>query len=274
MFEYMHTMLNGLKAWITEEVNKLLSKIDNDIAALRKTLDEASSNFVINATPTSDRQSATLDKTFAQIQEAINAGKTPIVLLNNIAYLQIVNVDTEYIAFSGASGDDRGAYFATLYVYPDQEPQLSNVFSLVLNTDDTMPQVSMESEPTLSMQIATKQYVDNSVAGSGGVTTLHINVTAINDETMEATFTADKTPDEMQQASVNGPVWCVITFAAGLMGGGPVSFGVPPAWRWGDPAFGELVDLVHSDAGHNNVSYAICAAGSDRWVFDVIQFMG
>lgn len=28
MFEYMHTVLNGLKAWVTGEVNKLLSKID------------------------------------------------------------------------------------------------------------------------------------------------------------------------------------------------------------------------------------------------------
>lgn len=273
MLEYMRTVLNGLKAWVTGEVNKLLSKIDNDIAALRKTLDEASSNFVINATTTSDRESATLDKTFAQIQEAINAGKNPIVLLNNRAYLRIADVDTEYIAFSGASGDDRGASFDKLYVYPDQEPQLSNVFSLVLNTDDTMPQVSMESEPTLSMQIATKQYVDNSVAGSGGVTTLHINVTAVNSETMEATFTADKTPEEMQQASVNGPVWCVVTFAAGLMEGGSVSFGVPPAWYGGAPAFGGLVELIHSDAGDNDVGYVIrAAAGFDGWVFDIRQF--
>ena len=78
MLEYMHTVLNGLKAWVTGEVNKLLSKIDNDIAALRKTLDEKSSNFVINATSTPDRESAMLDKTFAQIQEAKNAGKTPL----------------------------------------------------------------------------------------------------------------------------------------------------------------------------------------------------
>lgn len=272
MFEYMHTMLNGLKAWITGEVNKLLSKIDNDIAALRKTLDEASSNFVINAAYGPD--GVGLDKTFEQIKEAINVGKTPIVLLNNRAYLRIVGVNTEYIAFSSASGDDRGASFATLYVYPDQEPQLSNVFSVVLNTNDTMPQVSMESEPTLSMQIATKQYVDNSVAGSGGVTTLHINVTAVNSETMEATFTADKTPEEMQQASVNGPVWCVVTFAAGLMGGGSVSFGVPPAWYGGAPAFGGLVEHIHSDAGNNNVGYAIRAAGSGSWVFDIRQFGG
>lgn len=274
MFEYMRTVLNGLKAWVIGEVNKLLSKIDNDIAALRKTLDEASSNFVINA-HTSDWESATLDKTFAQIQEAINAGKNPIVLLNNRAYLPIVNVDIDYIAFSSASSDGRGAYFATLYVYPDQEPQLSSVFSVVLNTDKTMPQVSMESEPTLSMQIATKQYVDNSVAGAGGVTTLHINVTAVNSETMEATFTSDKTPAEMQQAAVNGPVWCVVTFAAGLMAGEAISLGVPPAWYGGAPAFGGLVEHIHSDAGNNDVGYAIrAAAGSDSWVFDIRQFGG
>ena len=129
---------------------------------------DAAGEFVIHATPTSDRKSATLDKTFAQIQEAINAGKTPIVLMNNRAYLPIANVDTDYIAFSGASGDDRGAYFATLYVYPSQDPQLSNVFSVVLNTDETMPQVSMESDPTDDMEIATKKYVDDALDGKAG----------------------------------------------------------------------------------------------------------
>ena len=37
----------------------------------------------------------------------------------------------------------------------------------------------------------------------GGVTTLHINVTSINAETMEATFTADKTPTEMQHHQIS-----------------------------------------------------------------------
>ena len=69
MLEYMRTVLNGLKAWVTGEVNKLLSKIDNDIAALRKTLDEVSSNFVINAAYGPD--GVGLDKTFEQIKEAI-----------------------------------------------------------------------------------------------------------------------------------------------------------------------------------------------------------
>lgn len=161
MLEYMRTVLNGLKAWVTGEVNKLLSKIDNDIAALRKTLDEASSDFVINATITSDSESAKLDKTFAQIQEAINAGKNPIVLMNNRAYLQILEVNTEYISFSFASGDKSEAYFCTLYVYPDQEPQIDYVYSVGLNPDRTMPQLDMDADPTWPMEIATKKYVDD-----------------------------------------------------------------------------------------------------------------
>lgn len=270
MLEYMRTVLNGLKAWVTGEVNKLLSKIDNDIAALRKTLDEASSDFVINATITSDSESATLDKTFAQIQEAINAGKNPIVLMNNRAYLQISNVDTGYIAFSGASYDKSGAYFSTLYVYPDQESQLDCGYSVGLNPDNTMPQLDMDADPTSPMEIATKKYVDEH---AGGATTLHINVTAVNRETMEATFTADKTPAEMKQASDNGPVWCVVTFAAGIMGEEALSTGVPPAWYGGAPAFGGLVAHIHSDAGNNDINYAIrAAAGSDSWVFDINQF--
>lgn len=164
MFDYMHTVLNGLKAWVTGEVNKLLSKIDNDIAALRKTLDTTGSDFVVNATSTSDRESATLDKTFAQIQEAINAGKIPIVLMNNRVYLQILDVNTDIIVFSYAMGDDRGASFVTLYVYPEQEPQLSFVNSVVLNSDNTMPQVEMDYDPTEDMNIATKKYVDDALA--------------------------------------------------------------------------------------------------------------
>lgn len=272
MLEYMRTVLNGLKAWVTGEVNKLLSKIDNDIAALRKTLDEASSNFVINATTTSDRESATLDKTFAQIQEAINAGKNPIVLMNNRAYLPISGIDTDYIAFSYAAGDRGVVSFTALYVYPDQEPQLDYVYSVGLNPDKTMPQLVMDANPTKAMQIATKKYVDEH---AGGVTTLHINVTAVNTETMEATFTADKTPAEMNQAFVNGPTWCVVTFEAGIFGEESISMGVPPAWYGDRAAFGETVSIVHNDSDiYTTYSYAVSPGASDSWIFDVNQFLG
>ena len=112
--------------------------------------------------------------------------------------------------------------------------------------------------------------------GGGGVeiTTLHINVTAVNKETMEATFTADKTPLEMQQASTIGPTWCVVTIAAGLMGEEAVSIGVPPAWYAGNVAFGSLTANTHNDNGNNKTGYVVRSVGSDRWVFDATQLGG
>ena len=44
MFEYMHTVLNGLKAYVTGEVNKLLSKIDAVGAAASKAFNAATKN--------------------------------------------------------------------------------------------------------------------------------------------------------------------------------------------------------------------------------------
>ena len=128
----------------------------------RKNID-AAGEFVINGTLTRD-MTVTLDKTFEQINEAINVGKTPIVLLNNRNYLPIVSVDTDYIVFSSSSGDDKEISFFTLYVYPSQNPQFNYVFSVVLNPDKTMPQVSMDSDPAEAMQIATKKYVDDKIS--------------------------------------------------------------------------------------------------------------
>ena len=82
------------------------------------------------------------------------------------------------------------------------------------------------------------QPVLNVVGGGGGdsgVTTLHIYVSAIDRETHNHPFTADKTPTEM---FVTTPTWCVITFAAGVFGENEASFGVPPAWGSGWPTFG------------------------------------
>lgn len=44
MFEYMCTILNGLKAWVTGEVNKLLSKIDAVGAAASRAFNAATKN--------------------------------------------------------------------------------------------------------------------------------------------------------------------------------------------------------------------------------------
>ena len=111
--------------------------------------------------------------------------------------------------------------------------------------------------------------------GSGGVTTLHINVTAINRETMQATFTADKTPAEMQQASVNGPIWCVATFAAGVMSGEALSLGIPPAWKGiNTVAFGSQTLPVHDQDGENDVALLVSGTSVDGWTIDLTALAG
>lgn len=131
--------------------------------------------------------------------------------------------------------------------------------------------------PITRMEKFLKQYGGSGGSGGGvggAITTLHINVTAVNLETMEATFTADKTPLEMQQASINGPIWCVVTIADGLIAEEAVSIGVPPAWRGGQPAFGGLTNLAHNEDGNNTFSYVVRKETNDRWIFDITKFVG
>ena len=132
--------------------------------------------------------------------------------------------------------------------------------------------------PITRMEMFLKQFGGGgggSVPAAGGVTTLHINVTAVNMETMKATFTADKTPAEMAQATVNGPVWCVVTFAAGIMAEEAVSIGVPPAWYGhGVVAFGSQTLPVHNQDGENDVALAVLGTPVDEWIIDLRTFAG
>ena len=111
-----------------------------------------------------------------------------------------------------------------------------------------------------------------SAPAAGGVTTLHINVTAINVETNEPTFTADKTPMEMLQASANGPIWCVISFAPGLMVEEAVSYGVPPTWGAGLPTFGTSVSIRHQEGGNNEISDVVTSELPNTWILDLSAF--
>ena len=112
MFEYMRTVLNGLKAWVTGEVNKLLSKIDavgevasrasnaatknkNGIASLNKKLNDVS-NGVNEAQSTAETAQSTAEtaqsiaetarheayNAFDKAQAAENTADAAIVQLN------------------------------------------------------------------------------------------------------------------------------------------------------------------------------------------------
>ena len=115
------------------------------------------------------------------------------------------------------------------------------------------------------------QPVLNVVGGGGGdsgVTTLHIHISAIDPENYNHTFTADKTPKEMQ--FITTPTWCVITFAAGLFGQNEVSIGVPPAWGEGKPGFGYIYDTKESI----NAYVVLGDVSANEWQMDLISLMG
>ena len=130
--------------------------------------------------------------------------------------------------------------------------------------------------PITRLEMFLKQFGGSggSGGGSGGVTTLHINVTATNKETKEPIFTADKTPEEMLRASANGPIWCVISFAAGIMGNEAVSVGVPPTWGAVAPTFGTSVSLRHQEDGNNEISDVVTSELPDTWILDLTAFGG
>lgn len=114
----------------------------------------------------------------------------------------------------------------------------------------------------------------NVSGGGGGVTTLHINVTGINEETTKAIFTADKTPAEIQQAALNGPVWCVVSFPPGFLAQEAMSIGVPPTWCNGNIAFGRAQAFAHNDDGTNAIFYAVRLVDKDTWILDLTAFDG
>ena len=116
--------------------------------------------------------------------------------------------------------------------------------------------------------------VVSEVGGGGGATTLHINVTAVDTNAgLVTASTSDKTPKEMEQASLNGPIWCVVTFAAGIFGENVYSVSLPPAYSDGGVAFGLLMSNQHNEDGTNLFVYAVTAGDTiNPWVIDLRAF--
>lgn len=76
MFEYMHTVLNGLKAWVTGEVNKLLSKIDAVGAAASKAFNAATKN---------KNNIASLNKKLNDVANGVNEAQSTAVTAQSTA---------------------------------------------------------------------------------------------------------------------------------------------------------------------------------------------
>lgn len=134
-----------------------------------KTPSGGGSDFIINATLGSDGTTCTLDKTYAQIREAVTAGKTALMRVDGgpttITLPLVVKnseISTEYDFSIGYFIDGR-LNGVTVRVM-ESGPVLYTASTLTNNPDGTMPQVSMATEPTEDMQIATKKYVDDKIS--------------------------------------------------------------------------------------------------------------
>ena len=127
------------------------------------------SDFVINATTLDDGTTCTLDKTFAQIQEAIQAGKNVYAQMHGEVtfHLPLVLYGSVMIEFGAVANTSRKITVIGLVIAVDSPDSQDNKGTLIINSavtyidDSIMPQVSMDSAPTADMQIATKKYVDD-----------------------------------------------------------------------------------------------------------------
>ena len=123
------------------------------------------SDFVINATLADDGTTCTLDKTFAQIQEAVQAGKKVYAQLNTglTAHMPLVLYNTNALFFGATTSTYNNIELYALAVTAS-EAKFVGISAVTYTSDGDMPQVTMASAPTEDMQIATKKYVDDLVA--------------------------------------------------------------------------------------------------------------
>jgi hypothetical protein len=134
---------------------------------------DAAGVFVVNATITSDvygKYTATSDKTFGQIQEAVNGGKRVIAHLifdeaNIEAFAPITEVTPQHITFvytSSDGDDDITLIVSNELAITRDSVGFYNDFALSLDPKTwEMPQIAMASDPVGDMHIATKKYVDD-----------------------------------------------------------------------------------------------------------------
>lgn len=128
-----------------------------------------SSEFVINAT-LAGSDTCTLDKTYAQIREAVQAGNNPVVHFADPGTSGIVVMPLT-LGFDGGfvfrvtfSIDDNyqsviGQY--TISALQDGRVIFGSTVGLSLDSDGNLPQLTMAKGPSQPMQIATKKYVDD-----------------------------------------------------------------------------------------------------------------
>ena len=142
---------------------------DDQKKQARENVDAASSDFVINGTLNDD--ALTSDKTYAQIQEAVQAGKSAVLKV------KVYGIDF-VLPLTGKSS--AGYLFTTAAtIFPTVTIKFTAVVGasetawhtervVTCDSDGIREQFSMDRDPSQPMEVATKQYVDNALDGKAG----------------------------------------------------------------------------------------------------------
>lgn len=178
---------------------------DSQKKQARENVDAASSDFVINGTLNDD--ALTLDKTYAQIQEAVQAGKSAVLKVEvyGIGFiLPLIGKSSSGYLFTTA---------ATVF------PTVTIQFTAVVGASETiwhteqvasydsngnLVQIFMDRDPEQPMEIATKQYVDTHATGGTdmGITGATVGqiakITAVDASGVPTAWEAVDMPEQVQ----------------------------------------------------------------------------
>lgn len=128
----------------------------------RDNIDAAIADFVVNGTFNSNME-VTLDKTFAQIQAAIQEGKHPAVHITGMGdvFLFLTATDTDFVTFAAVADVSEGTITSVCIYITADGILFDRSLSPTLTSEGALIQYPMETDPISPMQIATKHYVDN-----------------------------------------------------------------------------------------------------------------
>ena len=160
-------ILAKLKAAIGDLSELQTEAKDNLVSAINEAAASGgASDFIIAGTLT-ETTGLTLDKTFDQIQEAIRGGKLPIIRLEAegpTITLPVVSNTRGIIMFSGSYSAE-GQIMSISVMVTNSGVDYTSVATPATNPNRTMKQISIDANPTMDMQIATKKYVDDHAGG-------------------------------------------------------------------------------------------------------------
>lgn len=213
---------------------------------------DAASDFVIKTT-NQPGDAITLDKTFAEITEAVARGKRASLHLIEgdaaHAVLYVTDINSARINFESTSNDIPDGV-VTIRVTVSSHDDVTFVVSIapVFNLDGTMPQTLMAAAPTEDMQIATKKFVEDTVAGAGGGE----NFELIMDDTVPANATGYANDKDINGESFALREWVLILWTPAHTDDDHGNFGRAagfiPASRWGLNVF-KVTDTVKKSDG-------------------------